>query len=112
MWYVIITNTFLYSYSDSFYRKSSLGDFNPLWQTSTTIRQQCWPTLVSLYGNTAGANLLIGSQRQHSHGRTNARATATNGKDCGLFAIAYAFHAALGDDVTIMHFDFPKCDNI
>ena len=31
-----------------------------------------------------------------------------NGKDCGLFAIAYAFHAALGDDVTIMHFDISK----
>ena len=31
-----------------------------------------------------------------------------NGKDCRLFAIAYAFHAALGDDVTIMHFDISK----
>ena len=31
-----------------------------------------------------------------------------NDKDCGLFAIAYAFHAALGDDVIIMHFDISK----
>ena len=31
-----------------------------------------------------------------------------NGKDCRLYSIAYAFHAALGDDVTITHFDISK----
>ena len=36
---------------------------NLLWQTSTTIRQQCWPTLVSLYENTAVAILSIVSQK-------------------------------------------------
>lgn len=81
------------------------------------VTSSCFGGNVQLYDSNVGRLLttsleiqlaqMYGAARKNNHLIIKQMRVQqqSNGRDCGLFAIAYAFHASLGDDLTKLNFN-------